>query len=437
MQAVLDFDPDKCLAFLSAVAIQRPSACKLNGDLMAQPYKALLLATMDTKSNEAAFIRSTLEHMNIPVMTMDAGIRGFSPVLVDISREEVAAAAGRSLETVQKVGHEGKALDIMISGAQRLAEELYGQDRIHGIISLGGSMGTTLGTAVMRRFPVGFPKVMISTMASRDTRSFVGTKDILMLHSVCDLSGLNRITRRVLRNGAKALAGMLQPAPDDPDSEKPLVVISTLGTTEACAQQLRRQLEDDGYEVVTFHTVGAGGSAMDEMILEEEVTAVIDLSLHEITDHNFGGDYDAGPERATAAITKGVPTVLVPGNVDFLVTGSLKTAEKLFSGRRYHQHNAAITVIGTTPDEMGALGRLMAKLSNSASGPYAVAVPREGFSAFDHQDGPLFNAEGRKSLIKTLSDTVVDKSSLHLLPHHVNDPAFARALLGILKQLTA
>jgi uncharacterized protein (UPF0261 family) len=401
---------------------------------MTKQHKVLLLATMDTKFNEAGFIRSTLQSMNIPVLTMDAGIRGSCPLSVNVSREEVAAAAGTRIKDVQNVGHEGQALAMMISGAQRLARERFEKGEIHGIVSLGGSMGTTLGTAVMRRFPIGFPKVMISTMASRDTRSFVGTKDILMLHSVCDLSGLNRITRSVLRNGAMAMAGMLQPVSDEPELSKPLVVLSTLGTTEACAQQLRRHLEEKGNEVITFHTVGSGGSAMDEMIREEDVAAVIDLSLHEITDHHFGGDYDAGPKRATAALKKGIPTVLVPGNVDFLVAGPLKTAQKLFPGRRVHQHNAAITVIETTPDEMDALGKLTAGLCNDATGPLAVVVPRQGFSAFDHPSGPLLNDEGRLRYIQALSDTLDDKSPLHLMPLHVNDQAFAMALIQILEE---
>ncbi|MBC8394216.1 MAG: Tm-1-like ATP-binding domain-containing protein [Deltaproteobacteria bacterium] len=209
---------------------------------MKNSREVLLVATMDTKWNEAGYIQTCLAGMEVPVRIMDAGIRGKSPVHVDVDRQAVAAAGGKTLEEVQDVGHEGKALEIMIRGARNVAEKLYRQGKIHGIIGLGGSMGTTLGTAVMRQFPIGFPKVMISTMASRDTRDFVGTKDILMLHSVCDLSGLNRITRKVLLNGAGAMAGMLRHMPEDSISEKPLVILSTLGTTESCVQRIREYL---------------------------------------------------------------------------------------------------------------------------------------------------------------------------------------------------
>ena len=403
---------------------------------MTHPPDALLIATMDTKGREALFISTCLKHAGISVRIMDAGIRGKSPAPVDISRTEVARAGGRSLAEVQSIGHEGKALEIMINGAIRCAQELYRQNKIQGLISLGGSMGTTLGTGVMRTFPVGVPKVMISTMASRDTRAFVGTKDILMLHSVCDLAGLNRLTQKILRNGAMALAGMLQPTPAMEDAiGKPLVFLSTLGTTEACAQQIRWDLEEKGNEVVIFHTVGSGGKAMEEMIEQEEVSALVDLSLHEIADHLFGGDYDAGPGRGRTAMKKGVPTILVPGNIDFLVTGPLDAARRSFPDRPYHVHNAAITVVRTTREEIKILARTIARRCNEAGGPISVLIPMAGFSAFDSPQGPLYDPEAPELFTKTLQKNLDDNKSLNLLPYHINDPAFARAILEALNKL--
>jgi len=222
---------------------------------------------MDTKGQETMYLVDCLKTEGLAVTIMDAGIRGQCPVPVDIPREKVAQAGGKSLEEVQTIGHEGQALEVMTNGAIQCARELHLQNKIQGVIGLGGSMGTTLGSGVMRSFAVGLPKVMISTMASRDTRAFVGTKDIFMLHSVCDLVGLNRVTKKILRNGALALAGMLRSAvPDDAAEQKSLVFVSTLGTTEACAQQVRKTLEEKNNEVVIFHTVGSGGKAMEEMI---------------------------------------------------------------------------------------------------------------------------------------------------------------------------
>jgi uncharacterized protein (UPF0261 family) len=393
---------------------------------------ALLVATMDTKGQEAMFLSDCLKAEGITVKIMDAGIKGQCPVPVDVTREEVARAGGKSLQDVQNIGHEGKSLEVMTNGAIQCAQELYRQNQIQGIIGLGGSMGTTLGSGVMRSFPVGLPKVMISTMASRDTRAFVGTKDILMLHSVCDLAGLNRITRKILRNGALALAGMLRSAtPDDAAEQKPLVFVSTLGTTEACAQQVRRTLEEKDNEVVIFHTVGSGGKAMEEMIQQEDVSILVDMSLHEMADHRFGGDYDAGPLRGTVALDRGIPTILAPGNIDFLVTGPLENAQKHFPNRPYHGHNAAITVVRTTQEEIKILAEAIADLCNNAKGPVKILVPTNGFSAFDHKEGPLHDPEAPGIFIKSLEKNLNDKSCLEALPFYINDSEFAQAILDM------
>jgi len=403
---------------------------------LTQSAEALLIATMDTKGQEALFISTCLQQAGISVQIMDAGIKGDSPVPVNISRTEVAKAMGKSLAEVQNIGHEGQALEIMTKGATICAQNLYRQNRIQGIIGLGGSMGTTLASGVMRSFPVGVPKVMISTMASRDTRAFVGTKDILMLHSVCDLAGLNRLTRKILHNGAMALAGMLQPVPATEDQiSKPLIFMSTLGTTEACVQQVRRTLEEKGNEVVIFHTVGSGGKAMEEMIEPEGVSLLVDLSLHEIADHRFGGDYDAGPNRGNTALQLGLPTILVPGNIDFLVSGPLEAARRLFPDRPYHSHNAAITVVRSTHEEIQTLARTIANWCNVATGPVRMLIPMKGFSAFDSKEGPLYDPEAPPLFAETLQEHLNDHRTISLLPCHINDPEFAEAILEAIYQL--
>jgi uncharacterized protein (UPF0261 family) len=397
-----------------------------------------LIATMDTKGREAQFIADCLDRLGVAVHILDGGIRGRSPVPVAVSREAVAAAGGMPIEAVRAIGHEGEALQVMCRGAAALAQRLYEDGRIQGMIGLGGSMGTTLGTAVMRRFPVGVPKVMVSTMASRDTRAFVGTKDILMLHAVCDLIGLNRVSRKLLRNGALALAGMLQhKAPAEAPATSPLVFLSTLGTTEACAQQVRTALDAEGCEVVVFHTVGSGGRAMEELLAEETVTAMIDLSLHEIADHMFGGDYDAGPERGLAALSRGIPTVLVPGNIDFLVTGPLEVARVRFPDRPYHEHNAAITVCRTAREEILRIADRLADLCRQAKGPIEVLVPMEGFSAFDGEAGSLNDPAARRMFADRLNERLGKQAPVSLLPHHINSPEFAGALMQRVKTVTA
>lgn len=391
---------------------------------------ALIVATMDTKGQEAMFLADCLRDEGIAVKIMDAGIRGQCLNPVDVTRDEVARAGGKSLTEVQNIGHEGRALEIMTSGAIRCAQKLYRKGQFQGVIGLGGSMGTTLGSGVMRSFAVGLPKVMISTMASRDTRAFVGTKDILMLHSVTDLVGLNRITRKILRNGALALAGMLRAkVPQDTTEQQPLIFVSTLGTTEASAQQIRKTLEEKSNEVVIFHTVGSGGKAMEEMMAYEDVSVLVDMSLHEMADHRFGGDYDAGAQRGTVALERKIPAILVPGNIDFLVTGPVETALKQFPDRPYHVHNAAITVVRTTQEEIKILAQAIAELCNSAEGTVKVLVPMNGFSAFDHKKGPLHDPEAPEKFLKTMEDNLDDKSCLEALPLYINDAEFAQAIV--------
>ena len=348
----------------------------------------------------------------------------------------MARAAGKSLAEIQGLGHEGKALEMMTTGAIPCAQHLYREGKIRGIIGLGGSMGTTLGTGVMRAFPLGFPKVMISTMASRNARPFVGTKDIMMFHSVCDLSGINRITEKVMRNGALALAGMVRKDIIDSISNNPLVALSTLGTTEACALRVRLALEEKGNEIVTFHTVGSGGAAMEEMVEQGEIEALVDLSLHEIADHFFGGDYDAGPERGKAAIRQGIPTVLVPGNIDFLATGPLQEAERRFPGRRYHVHNAAITLVRTEKDEIEELAQILAGLCNVTKGPLTMLIPLGGFSVFDSQEGPLYDPDAPQLFAEKMKEALRADIPLLTLPHHVNDREFAMAIVHNLNKFS-
>jgi uncharacterized protein (UPF0261 family) len=396
---------------------------------LKHPPTALLVATMDTKGQEALFLAECLKKQQITVKILDAGIKGKSPVAVDITREEVAKAAGKSLSEVRKIGHEGKALQVMTEGAVKCATRLHRQNEIHGIIGLGGSMGTTLGSGVMRALPIGFPKLMISTMASRDTRPFVGSHDILMLHSVCDLAGINRITGLILRNGALAMAGMLKNAEVIYPANKPLVLLSNLGTTEACSSRVRQRLEEKGNEVIIFHTVGSGGAAMEEIIRHVKVDAVVDLSLNEIGDHRFGGEYDAGPGRGTAALQKGIPTIMVPGNMDFFGGGTFDLAQKRFPNRTYHRHNAAITAVRTELQEVKEMAAILAERCNAASGPLVILIPQGGFSAFDRSGGPFYKPRAPEIFAQTFKKKLKERIPLHILPFHINDPEFAQALI--------
>jgi uncharacterized protein (UPF0261 family) len=393
----------------------------------------LVLTTMDTKADQVVYVQACLREARVDALLMDVGIMGKSPIPVAVSQDEVARAAGYAMADVQSIGHEAKAAEIMIAGATRRAGELRREGRIDAVIGLGGSVGTSIATAVMRSFPIGFPKVMISTLASHDVRPFVGTKDILMVPTICDLSGINRITKTVLKNGALAAAGMAMQGFQEAGALKPLAFITTLGTTDPCAFRVKEALEAKGREVIIFHTTGTGGRAMEEMVREGEGEMVVEISLQELMSNLFGGDYDAGPDRASAALQRGIPTLLVPGCTDFIAGGPLSTVKKHFPNRQYRAHNSAISTVRTEHKEAEIMARALATLCNQAGGPRAIAVPLGGLSGFDRPGGPLYDPEGPKIIAGALEKELDAQTALHVSPHHINDPEFGALLAGIVQ----
>lgn len=402
---------------------------------MEEKPGVLLIVALDTKEEEARYVENILKAEGLAVHIMDPGILGDPSYAVSISREDVAKAAGTTLAAARAVGHEGKAQAMVVKGAVKCALDYYEKGKIKGIMSIGGSMGTGMGTAVMRAFPIGVPKVMVSTMASGNTKPYVGTKDILMLHSVCDIAGLNGVLRKVLQNGALAIAGMLKGQKIDSSEQRPVVAMSSLGTTDACAVIVRKALVSNGYEVITFHTNGTGGVSMDEMIREGHVNAVVELSLHEIVSNRFGGFYDAGPERGKASLEMGIPTILAPGNIDFRAVGPYKDTQKAYPDRKIHAHNAALTALRVSKEEFTEIAGVFAEMWNSAKGPIAVFLPAKGFSSHDSEKGHLYEPEFPPSLIDPLIKLLNKDIPLQVLPYHINDSRFAEALVQGLNAL--
>ncbi len=404
---------------------------------MEENAAVLIIATMDTKGREAEFLSQRLQELGIPVCILDGGIMGDSPFPVTVSRSEVAKRGGIDLAEVRRMKYQGEVLAVMQHGAIRCAQDLFRKGRIKGVIGLGGSMGTALATSVMRALPVGFPKIMISTAVSRNTRTYMGTKDIMMVNSICDLSGLNRITEQVLGNSARAMAGMVRGDPGIAPPSKSLITLSTLGTTNVCAQRVRHGLENRGKEVILFSTNGSGGEAMEEMIWEQGAEGVIDLSLHELMDQRFGGDYDAGPLRGSVAIQMGIPAVLVTGNMDFLATGPLSVAERQFPGRTYHVYNESVTFVRTKKRELEAVAFALALFCNEAKGPLSLIVPMEGFSSLDRKGGPFYDPEAIRVFVKALRYELDPAVPFYTLPCHINDPECAETILEVFEGLAS
>lgn len=394
----------------------------------------LLIATLDTKLDEAEFIVKCLDEMEVNTLILDPSVRESGNREVAISPEDVARAAGTTLEEVRNLGHEGKALSTMTEGSIVCAKKLYEETDINGIISLGGSMGTGLGTAVMREFPFGLPKVMISTMASGMVKPYVWTKDIMMLHSVADIAGLNSITSSVLKNGASAIAGMAKSYQKKSDDQKPVIMMSMLATVETCSKMIRTEMEKMGYEVIIFHTSGTGGAAMDELILERDVAAVVDLSIIEITDYIYKGLFAATPDRCQSALKKEIPVIYAPGNLDFMVGGPLESAKQQFPGKKYHVHNAQLTAVRTGPEEMEEVAKYLGSAFSSIRQPTEFFIPLKGFSNHDSEQGHLHDPSMPPIFEDLLRKHCPDDTPITALPFHINDPEFAAAITESLKK---
>ncbi|MBC7985533.1 MAG: Tm-1-like ATP-binding domain-containing protein [Sphingomonadaceae bacterium] len=384
--------------------------------------KVLLIVTQDTKEEECRFMRQTLEAAGCEVIHMDPSIRR-TVGGAEIGPAAIAGAAGKTIEEVRALGHEGKCQAVMIEGALKLAADIAPE--LAGVISIGGSMGTGLSTAIMRALPYGLPKLMVSTMASGFTKPYVGVKDIAMMNAVTDIAGLNSISRDVFRNAALAMAGMAKGYDPARGTEKPLVLITTLGTTEKCTRRIREALEADGAEVMVFHSSGAGGPTLDSIAAEREVAVVLDLSLTEIVDHLNGGIADAGPDRAKAALARGIPTIFAPGNVDFIIAGPLDVAEQQFPGRRYHVHNPALTAVRTRTDDLETLADHMAELAREAKGPVRWFTPLKGFSHHDSPEGHLLDLAVPGPFAEYLASVMPEGVEVEAVDAHFNDPEFA------------
>ncbi len=404
----------------------------------------LLIGTLDTKGPEIGYVRDVLrEEHGLPVLVLDSGILG-EPLGIEpeITRGEVAAAAGEgeSLEAIRAAGSRGAAVDRMRRGVARVALELYRQGRIGGALCLGGAEGAVLGAAAMQALPIGVPKIVVSPLASGRRRfgPFVGTHDVMVMHSVIDILGINAVSRPIYRNAAAAIAGMVRSGgwrlvPGD----RPTVAITMLGNTTAAVMHLKTELEAAGFDTVIFHANGVGGPAMEELISAGLFTGVIDYTLQELADNVVGGFHVAGPQRMDAAGRAGLPLVAVPGNVDFSVQGPRDTVPAHLSGRRSYHHNPEFTLVRLTGDEMESIGHTIAAKLNAGSGPACLVVPHGGLSIANVPGGELYDPEADARLFAALEADLRPHVRRIDTPAHINSPDCAHTVAGAFLDLVA
>jgi uncharacterized protein (UPF0261 family) len=406
----------------------------------------VLIGTLDTKGTEFQFVRDLILRDGFGTLVVDAGVLGPPVFPPDVPREEVFAAAGTSLAEVQRAGDRGRAIEAAARGAAKIVSDLHVRGKVGGILGLGGSAGTTISTAAMRALPFGVPKLMVSTMASGHVKQYVGVRDVLMMYSVVDVSGLNRISRVVLTNAAWAIKGMMQgksaavraqrlASAEIPD--KPLITATMFGVTTPCVEAARRFVEANGYEVLVFHATGSGGQTMESFIGDGLIAGVLDLTTTELADELVGGVLSAGPDRLTAAGLRGVPQVISLGALDMVNFGPPETVPEKFRGRRFYHHNPTVTLMRTTPEENDRLGKEIAHKASAAQGPSAVLVPRRGVSAIDAEGQPFWWPEADNALFQSLRHWMSPHVRLIELDLHVNDPAFAQAAASTLLEMLA
>lgn len=388
-----------------------------------------IVGTMDTKGIEFGFIKTQVESAGVSTCVINTGILGAPQLTPDISADEVAQAGGSSLQALREEGDRGNSVTVMAQGAAALVAEKQAAGEIDGIISLGGSAGTTIGTTAMQAVPVGVPKIMVSTLASGDTSPYVQSKDICMMYSVVDIAGINRLSRQILANAAGAIVGMVSAeAPAAAAADKPLIAATMFGVTTPCVTKAREILEGAGYEVLVFHATGTGGQAMEDLVKGGFLAGVLDVTTTELADELVGGILSAGPDRLEAAGESGLPQVVAPGALDMVNFGPPDTVPEKFSDRLFYQHNPTVTLMRTTAEETAELGRIMARKLSEAQGPTTVIIPTQGVSAIDMTGQPFDSPEARTAWIENLKAHIGDNVTVIEMDAHINDDAFATKL---------
>lgn len=387
-----------------------------------------LIGTLDTKGAELRFVRAAIEALGRTVLLIDVGTSA-SADDADLSADQVARAAGTTLAELQSANDRGRAVTAMCVGIAKVVRDLYDLGRIEGVLSLGGSAGTSIGTAAMRALPVGVPKVQVSTLASGDVSPYVGTKDVTLMYSVVDVAGVNRISRQIFRNAAGAICGMAAARETaETAGDKPIVVASMFGVTTPCVTRAREVLEAAGFEVLVFHATGSGGRAMEGLIRDGLVDGVLDVTTTEWCDELVGGVLSAGPTRLDAAAEMGVPQVVSVGALDMVNFGPRETVPSKFADRNFYIHNPTVTLMRTTAGEMAELGGIIAGKVSRSSGPVSFFIPKRGVSAIDIEGGPFHDPAADSACFEALRRNLSPKVQLEDLDLHINDPAFAEAM---------
>lgn len=399
-----------------------------------------IAGTFDSKGAEYQYIKGLVEELGLRAYTIHTGV--FEPMFEpDVSNGEVAAAAGYNLEEIAAKKDRSLAMEALAKGMETIVPKLYADGMFDGILSLGGSGGTSLATAAMRALPIGVPKLMVSTMASGDVERYVGTSDIIMMPSIVDVAGLNKISKMIFKNAVLAMAGMVScgdKLKNDTTEQKPLIAATMFGVTTPCIEQAKAYLEEKGYEVMVFHATGTGGKTMEALIDAGFFAGVLDLTTTEYCDEVVGGILAAGPDRCGAAIRQKVPQVVSVGACDMVNFGEMDSVPEQFRGRNLYKHNPAVTLMRTTVEENVEIAHRLAEKWNGARRKMVLLLPQKGVSMIDAEGQPFDGPEERKTLFDTLKKEIHnDNVEIVEMDNNINDENFALTAAKTLLELMA
>jgi uncharacterized protein (UPF0261 family) len=393
-----------------------------------------VLGTFDTKGAEHRFVADQIRARGHTPLLIDVGGHGEPQIPADIACEDVAATAGIDLAALQAQNDRGAMVDAISKAAPVTLAKLAAEDRIQGVISLGGTGGTAIGTAAMRALPLGFPKVMVSTVAAGNVAPYLGVKDIVMFPSIVDVAGLNRFSRAVFIRAAATVCALAETNATMPTETeaKPLIVASMFGNTTQCVEHARKLLEAAGYEVLVFHATGTGGRTMESLIESGLVAGVLDITTTEWADELVGGVLAAGRTRLEAAALHGIPAIVTPGCLDMVNFGPPDTVPAKFADRTFYPHNPQVTLMRTTPSECADLGRILAEKVNLSTGPVTVLLPKRAISIVSAEGSPFHDPTADAALFGAIKGNLRPDIPLIELDCEINDTAFSKACANAL-----
>jgi len=388
------------------------------------------LATMDTKGEELCFVADCIRRSGVRVVLVDVSTRGSSD-RAEISAETIARAHPRSSEQVLGLTDRGEAITAMTTALEQWLPDEISSGRVDGVIALGGSGGTALVSPALQALPVGFPKLIVSTVASGNTQPYVGVSDITLMYSVVDVAGLNSVSRRVLSNAAHAIAGMVTHRSEFA-ADRPALGMTMFGVTTPCVDMVRETLEAQGFDPLVFHATGSGGRAMEKLVASGLIQGVLDITTTEVADEIAGGIMPAGPQRFEIILERGIPYVMSVGAVDMVNFGARATVPECYANRQFHIHNPEITLMRTTAEENRKIARWIATKVNQSTAPVEILIPEQGVSMLDQRGQAFYDPEADRCLFETLEQEVQQTADRRVTRHdcHINDPAFAEALIA-------